>query len=177
MLRVCLDLNVYCAYLRGVQKGHTNTAAQMLVAAVRRGECALGPLQLVTSWGMLNRLRKVWEEDWGVPRTEADQLLAAIAGYAMLGPVSEPPHLTLGGTGLIALKDTEDAHVLDVAVSGRAHLLVTSNFSDFLSYLKDVRENDRIAIYQAPQHRVVIAHLYTAAGWLREGRISIPPSG
>ena len=144
------------------------------MAAVRRGGSTLGPIQLVISWGMLNRLRKVWEDDWGVPRADADPLLAAIAGYAALGPDAEPPHLTLGGTGLVALRDTEDAHVMDVAVAGRADLLVTSNFTDFLDYRKDVREKDRIAIYRAAQHEVVIAHPYTAARWLREGRIVIP---
>jgi hypothetical protein len=148
--------------------------AQSLVAAVRRGDSVLGPIQLVISWGMLNRLRKVWEDDWGVPRAEADPLLAAIAGYATLGPDAKPPYLTLGGTGLIALRDTEDAHVLEVAVAGRADILVTSNFKDFLNYRKDVREENRIAIYRAPLHRVIIAHTYTAAQWLREGRIIIP---
>jgi hypothetical protein len=123
---------------------------------------------------MLNRLRTVWEDDWGVPRAEADPLLATIASYAALGADAEPPHLTLGGTGLIALRDTEDAHVLEVAVAGRADVLVTSNFKDFLSYKKDVREADRVAIYRAPQHRVVIAHPYTAAQWLRDGRIVVP---
>ncbi|HST61910.1 MAG TPA: PIN domain-containing protein [Longimicrobium sp.] len=174
VLRVCLDLNVYVTYLRGLQLGHTDTAAQALVAAVRRGESALGPIQLVISWGMLDRLRKVWEEKWSIPRVEADALLSAIAGYAALGPDLEPPHLMLGGTGLIPLRDTEDAHVLDVAVAGRADLLVTSNFKDFLDYRKDVREENRIAIYQAAQHRVVIVHTHTAAQWLREGKIVIP---
>ncbi|HYW11782.1 MAG TPA: PIN domain-containing protein [Longimicrobium sp.] len=171
---MCLDLNVYCAYLRGLQMGHTDTAAQALVAAVRRGDSALGPVQLVISWGMLNRLRKVWEADWGIPRADADPLLAAIAGYAALGPDAEPPHLMLGGTGLIPLRDSEDAHVLDVAVAGRADLLVTSNFKDFLDYRKDVREENRIAIYHAAQHRVMIVHTYTAAQWLRKGEIVIP---
>ena len=123
---------------------------------------------------MLNRLRKVWEDDWGVPRAEADPLLATIASYAALGADAEPPHLTLGGTGLIALRDSEDAHVLEVAVAGRADLLVTSNFKDFLDYRKDVREEGRIAVYHAPRHRVVIAHPYIAAKWLREGRIVLP---
>ncbi len=171
---MCLDLNVYCAYLRGVQKGHTETAAQALVAAVRAGDSALGPIQLVVSWGMLNRLRKVWEIDWGVARADADQLLAAIAGYAALGPNAEPPHLMLGGTGLIALRDTEDAHVLDVAVAGRANLLVTSNFADFVGYRTDVREENRIAIHDASNHRVVIVHTFRAAQWLREGRVVVP---
>jgi hypothetical protein len=41
---------------------------------------------------MLNRLRKVWEDDWGVPRVEADPLLSAIAGYAAMGRM--PSRLT-----------------------------------------------------------------------------------
>lgn len=173
-LRVCLDLNVYCAYLRGVQQGHTNTAAQLLVAAVRSGYCTLGPVQLVVSWGMLDRLRKVWEDDWGISRADADPLLAAIAGYAALGPDAEPPHLTLGGTGLVPLRDTEDAHVLDVAVASRSDLLVTSNFKDFVDYRTDIREENRIAIHHTAHHRVVIVHTYTAAEWLRDGQIVIP---
>jgi predicted nucleic acid-binding protein len=173
-MRVCLDLNVYCAHLLGLRKGHANTAAQTLIGTVRRGECALGPVQLIVSWGMLNRLRKVLEDDLGVPRLEADHFLAAIAGFATLGPASEPPHLTLGGTGLIPLRDAEDAHVLDVAVAGRADLLITTNFRDFVDNRTDVREENRIAIHHSSQHSVVIAHTFTAVQWLREGRIIIP---
>lgn len=171
---MCLDLNVYCAHLLGLRKGHTNTAAQTLIGMVRRGECAMGPVQLIISWGMLNRLRKVLEDDLGVPRIEADHFLGAIAGFATLGPASEPPHLTLGGTGIVPLRDAEDAHVLDVAIGGRADLLLTSNFKDFVDDRTDVREPDRIAIHHAPHHSVVIAHPFTAVQWLREGRIIIP---
>ena len=174
VLRVCLDLNVYCANLLGLRKGHRDTAAQELVNAVRQGASALGPVQLIVSWGMLDRLRNVLLNGLDVPRAEADDYLGVIAGFAALGPGSEPPHLTLGGTGLLTLRDTEDAHVLEVAVAGRADLLVTSNFKDFVDHQTDVRVPDRVAVHSAPHHSVVIVHTFTAAKWLREGLANIP---
>ena len=146
----------------------------MLVDAVRRGYCSLGPTQLVISWGMLNRLRKVWEVDWGVPPHESEVLLSAIAQIAMRGPLAKDPYLLLGGTGVVPLRDSEDAHVLEVAVAGETDLLVTTNFRDFISYRTRVTKPERIAIHATVGGRVLIAHPFTAAEWIRTGKIVIP---
>lgn len=123
---------------------------------------------------MLNRLQKVWEKDWDVPRELSRPLLSAIAQYAARGPVGAEPYLLLGGTGTLPLRDEEDAHVLDVALSGGAHIIATMNFADFVSYRTEVRDPDRIAIYSTANSRVIIAHLFTIAEWIRRGEIVIP---
>ncbi|HEX6909705.1 MAG TPA: hypothetical protein VF142_04910 [Longimicrobium sp.] len=64
--------------------------------------------------------------------------------------------------------------VMEVALAGRADLIVTNNFKDFVSYRTDVREPERIALHGAADARVIVAQLFTAAQWFREGRIVIP---
>lgn len=58
-LRLCLDLNIWCAALLADRTGKQDTACQSLVKIVREGTCALGSVQLIISWGMLNRLSSV----------------------------------------------------------------------------------------------------------------------
>uniref|UniRef100_B8HZ90 PIN domain-containing protein n=1 Tax=Cyanothece sp. (strain PCC 7425 / ATCC 29141) TaxID=395961 RepID=B8HZ90_CYAP4 len=172
-LRFCLDLNIWCAALLAERKGRQGTAAQTLVQMVRLGTCPLGPVQLVISWGMLNRLRLVLERDLGVIPETADLLIETIGGYAHLGPAGISPQLILGGTGVLALRDQEDAHVLEVAIAGRANLLITANFKDFLSKDTDVVVPEQHAIHNAPGHRFHIVHPYLTLDWLRSG--TIPP--
>jgi PIN domain len=62
-LRVCLDLNIWCAALLADRNGRQDTASQSLVAIVQQGSCLSSPVQLVISWGMLNRLLKVLVRD------------------------------------------------------------------------------------------------------------------
>ena len=107
VLNLCLDLNIWCAAFLADRKGARNTASQTLVDMVRSGQAADLPLQLIVSWGMLTRLRKVFEVDWGVPRPTVDLLVETIAGYARLGPAGTASHLTLGGTGLMPMRDEE----------------------------------------------------------------------
>ncbi|WP_218080467.1 PIN domain-containing protein [Anthocerotibacter panamensis] len=170
-LRLCLDLNIWCAALLSQKKQRQHTAAQLLVALVRNGECALGPVQLVISWGMLNRLQKVWETDWKIDPTTVQSLVEAIAGYAQLGPVAQPPYLLLGGTGVLALADEEDAHVLDTALAGKADYLITANFDDFITSSAQVLEPNRLARYASPKGSVVIVHPYLFIAWVRQGQI------
>jgi predicted nucleic acid-binding protein len=174
VLRVCVDLNVWCAAILADARGRSGSAAQTVVNAVRRGDSSLGEIQLVISWGMLDRLRTVLRREFPLTPEAVEAAINAIFNISRLGPHQEVPYLLLGGTGVLPLRDEEDAHVLEVATAARADLLVTSNFKDFLQYRQDVREKDRIAISQTAPHQVVIAHLYTVAEWLREGRIIIP---
>jgi predicted nucleic acid-binding protein len=174
VLRVCLDLNIWYAAILADARGRSGSASQAFAAALRRGESPLGPLQLVVSWSMLTRLGSALRRKHELSPQTVEAALSAISLISRMGPDPAPPQLLLGGTGVIPLHDEEDGHVLDVAVAGRADLLVTTNFADFVTYRTDVRERDRIAIYSTTAHRVVIAHLFTAAEWLREGRIVIP---
>jgi hypothetical protein len=68
LLGVCLDLNVWCAAFIARRLGRRDTAATYLVEAVRQGQSAAGPLALVVSWGMLERLRAVLTRDLGARR-------------------------------------------------------------------------------------------------------------
>jgi hypothetical protein len=90
----------------------------------------------------------------------------AIRGYAQLG-VS----LTLGGTGVIPIQDTEDAHVLETALAARANVLVTANFKDFLCNDTQLIIPQRHAIYIAPNYRFHIVHLYLMMDWLDRGQM------
>jgi hypothetical protein len=171
VLRVCLDLNIWCGDLISERHGRTGLAAQRLVEIVRNGQSSLGPVQLIISWGMINRLRKVYVQDLGVPSNIAESLLGAIVGYAAVGPSGTSPTLTLGGTGVVPLTDTEDAHVLETCLAGQAHILVTANFKDFLSNDTEVLEAERVAIYHHPKGDLLIAHPYIMADSFKAGAV------
>jgi predicted nucleic acid-binding protein len=137
-LRLCLDLNVLVANLLARAKGRQGTACQALVEAVRRGRCAAGPVQLVISWGMLDRLEDVLRQQLGIARGTAQRYRASLAALAVAGPSGLPPSLTLGGTGVVPLHDLEDRHVLETALAGRADWLVTANLADFIAPGDDI---------------------------------------
>ena len=165
-LRLCLDLNIWCAALLSEKKGRSGTSSQRLVEIVREGKSSLGEVQLIISWGMLNRLSKVLEKDLGVSSLATMMYINAIRGYAQLG-VS----LTLGGTGVTPMQDTEDVHVLETALSGRANLLVTANFKDFLCDDTQLIIPQRHAIHIAPNHRFHIVHPYLMMDWLHQSQM------
>ncbi|MEO5336102.1 MAG: PIN domain-containing protein [Magnetospirillum sp. WYHS-4] len=168
-LNLCLDLNVWCAAFLADRKGLDGTATQTLVRMVRTGQVGEMPVQLIISWGMLTRLRKVMEVDWGISRATVDPVIEAIAGYARTGAAGTAPYLTLGGTGLMPIRDPEDAHVLDTALAGRSHLLVTANFDDFVTAKGRVLESGKIAIVETAAAKLVVAHPFRAVAWLRQG--------
>ncbi len=171
--RVCIDLNVLCAAIFADARGRTGTAAQTVLNADRRGDSALREEQLVISWPMLNTLRRVLHARFPLWPEAVEAAVSAIAGLSRTGPHADGPHLLLGG-GLLPLRDAEDAHVMEVAPAGRADLIVTNNFKDFVTYRTDVREPDRIATYSTADAQVVIAQVFTAAAWVRDGRIVVP---
>jgi predicted nucleic acid-binding protein len=177
-LRVCLDLNIWCAALLADRKGRQNTASQSLVAMVRQRSCLSSPVQLVISWGMLNRLLKVLVQDLKVSTQTAELYISAIAAYARLGAMGASPQLTLGGMGVIPLRDTEDAHVMETAIAGRANILITANFKDFISKDTQVVIPGKHAVYRGPDdHAFQVVHPYLMMDWLRVGQIPSISSG
>jgi predicted nucleic acid-binding protein len=174
-LRVCLDLNIWCAALLADRKGRQNTASQSLVAMVRQGSCLSSPVQIVISWGMLNRLLKVLVQDLKVSAQTAELYISTIAAYARLGAMGASLQLTLGG---IPLRDTEDAHVLETAIAGRANILITANFKDFISKGTEIVISGRHAVYRSPDdHAFQVVHPYLMMDWLRVGQIPNISSG
>jgi PIN domain len=180
-IHLCLDLNIWCAALLADRRGKQSTASQILVEIAKQGSCTLGPVQLVISWGMLNRLRLVLEKDLNIPQSDADLYIDAIRGYAELGASGTSPQLCLGGTGVIPLQDSEDAHVLETALAGRATVIVTANFKDFIS--KDTRiivpqehhnhSAPAHAIHSTPSHVLHIANTSQMMSWIRSGQIPV----
>ena len=162
-MRLCLDLNIWCAALLAERKNRQNTACQSLVSIVREKECSWGRVELVISWGMLNRLEKVLVKDLQVSPLKAQMYLRSIESYTL-----ESPQLTLGGTGVVPLNDLEDAHVLETVSAGKAQILVTANFRDFIDKNVEVREKGRHGIYRSATIRCHIVHPYLMMRWLDE---------
>lgn len=171
ILRVLLDLNIFVAYVLSLSKGRTGTASQFLVQCIRGGSCALGPLQLVVSWGMLNRLEVVLTR-LGYNPADSSGFAEAVAELSRLGPFQESPSVTLGGMGVVALKDEEDAHVLNTAIAGRAGILVTANFKDFDASMLEL-VSGMVGKIKRPDHHLLVAHPKIAARWFREGKIDL----
>jgi predicted nucleic acid-binding protein len=167
MLRLCLDLNIWVAALLADRKGRSNTSSQYLVEIVSSGLYSTGESSLVISWGMLDELRSVITEHLKLSPETAETYVSTIEAYAKLGA-----QLTLGGTGIIGLRDKEDAHVLETAVGGRAEFLVTANFKDFIvDRDTKIEIPDRHAIYYSSAHSLQIVHPYLMVEWLRIGSL------
>jgi predicted nucleic acid-binding protein len=163
MLRLCLDLNIWVAALLADRKGRTNTGSQYLVEIVKSGSSPVGAVNLIISLGMLDELKSVIVEHLGLNIETSDAYVSAIEEYAKLGA-----QLTLGGTGVIGLRDIEDAHVLETAIAGRADFLVTANFKDFLvDRDTKIEIPDRHAIYYSSAHSLQIVHPYLMLEWTR----------
>ncbi len=160
-MRVCVDLNIWCADLLARQAGRRDTAAQAIVAAVR-GRPGREPLQLVISWGMLQRLGQVVRREFGFAPETASALCDAIAGYAQAGP-----SLALGGVGVLPIHDPEDRHVLETAWAGRAAVLVTADFAGFLAADAEVLIPDRLARLTRGDRQLHLIHPFPFAAWLR----------
>jgi predicted nucleic acid-binding protein len=163
-LRICLDLNVWCAAFIARRLGRRDTAAMALVDGVRRGHSPRGPLSLVVSWGMLERLRAVLARDLGFSEADAARLVELVASYAREGP-----SLTLGGVGVIPIHDTEDRHVLETAWAGGADILVTANLQDFVQSDGEVILESRVLRLVSAGRSMILAHPFETAQWLRNG--------
>ena len=174
VIRICLDLNVWCAAWLADRAGRRDTASQMLVEATRSGHSGQALLQLVVSWGMLERLRHVLVDQLLFERRDAGALTDAIAGYAHIGP-----SLTLGGVGVIPIHDLEDRHVLETAWAGRSDVLVTANLRDFVQDEDKVVLEDRIWRLTRGDADLIVMHPFEAARSLRDGtlRMTVDSAG
>ena len=173
VLRLCLDLNIWVTALLADIRGRQGTACQTIVERVQQGHCLCQPVQLIVSWGMLNRLRQVLIQNLQVSTPTVEQYLNTITAYAQLGAMDLSPQLTLGGTGILPLRDLEDVHVLETAIAGKADVLITANFRDFLAKDTNVIAPERHAIHTTADHAFQIVHPYLFLAWMRDGQI--PP--
>jgi predicted nucleic acid-binding protein len=167
MLRLCLDLNVWVAALLADRKGRSNTGSQYLVEIIRSGYCPFGTVDLVISFGMIDELNSVIVEHLGLSTETAVAYTSAIEEYTKLGM-----QLTLGGTGVLPMKDTEDAHVLETAIAGRADFIITANFKDFIiDRDTKIEIPDRLAVYYSSAHSLQIIHPYLMVDLLKRGTL------
>lgn len=162
--RWCLDLNIwYGAFLAKPKlQGHEGSACQFLVNIAANGKCDLAKVDLIISFGMLNRLYSAFIRH-GIPEESARFHIDLIQTYAALGP-----SLTLGGTGILPLNDLEDRHVLETALAGKADLLITINHQDFLTKEVSPILPEYHYLYQAPNHRMQIVHPFLLCSWFRQ---------
>jgi predicted nucleic acid-binding protein len=170
LLRLCLDLNVWVADFLGTRRGKRGGSSPWLADAVRSGACQAGPLQLVVSLGMLDRLSLVLTREFRIEADAAETLVRAIGSVASFGPAGDHPQALVGG-GVYPLRDEEDRHVLEVAIAGQADLLVTANMADFeTDDILKIGDGVRIRLYPRPgQATLVITHPDQARNWLRAG--------
>jgi hypothetical protein len=134
-----------------------------LVEAVGSGQSPRGPVALVVSWGMLERLRIVLARDLGFSDRDAARLVELIASYAREGP-----SLTLGGVGVIPIHDVEDRHVLETAWAARADILVTANLADFIQDADHMVRQGRRYRLNRGGGSMILAHPFEAIHWLRD---------
>lgn len=132
-VKVCLDVNVYVKDMLGAALGRNGSSSQ-IIEWIRKGQCALGELELGVSWHMLETLRIVLLRLLG---TDVDPVvsayISAIAGLSRVGRSGiEGPFLALGPAGPVSVFDEEDSTVLGAALAFKADLLVTENIRDFL---------------------------------------------
>jgi predicted nucleic acid-binding protein len=160
-MRVCLDLNVWIADLLATRAGRSATAAQLAVAAVRGGPARI-PLQLVISWGMLQRLEEVLLREFRFTAEPAADLVRAIVGYAHAGPT-----LSLGGVGVLPIHDAEDRHVLETAWAGQAEALVTADLRGFVRADAEMLQQGRLARLRRGDRTLHVVHPFLFAAWLR----------
>lgn len=170
LLRLCLDLNVWVADFLGTRRHRRSGSSPWLADAMRSGACSAGPLQLVISLGMLDRLAVVLVREFEVEADVAETLVRAIGSMASFGPAGDHPHAIVGG-GVYPLRDEEDRHVLEVAVAGEADLLVTANMADFeAADILKVSDGSRVRLHPRPGRApLIIAHPDLARDWLRAG--------
>jgi hypothetical protein len=82
--------------------------------------------------------------------------------------------------GVIPLRDTEDAHVLETAKAahqesaGRADFLITANFKDFIMEKTAIVSPNRYALHQGSECTIHIVHPYLMMEWLRTSNMPAP---
>jgi hypothetical protein len=162
MYRICADLNVWCSALLSRSMGRTATASQVIVDALMVGASARGPLALVISWGMLERLNMVLGREFGFTPEQAITATTALASRAAGGP-----SLSLGGVGVLPIHDSEDRHVLETGWAGEAHMLITADLGGFIQRDPQIIIPDRVFRLRRGGRNMHVAHTFDAAAWLR----------
>jgi hypothetical protein len=179
-LRVLLDVNVFVRLVKAKREQRAGTTAQRIFSALETGRMCGRPAQIVTSHRMMDTLGDVLIR-LSVPAEQAEEFSRAVVDAMKAGPEQLDPHLILGGTPDLRLKDAEDAAVLATAFGASAHDIITDNLTDFMPPGCEVYETTRLRfrdgfertltcnILDRPDGlEVVVAHPIDFANWIEE---------
>jgi hypothetical protein len=185
-LRLCVDLNIWYAWYLAGANGRNGTVIQKIVEIVQDGRSTAGPVQLIVSHTMLSRMMDVLVRK-GASAESAHRFTRLISNIAALGPCLEYPHVILGGgfeptreaisqsydpydPNHMPLRiDNEDGRVLDTAIGGHAHALVTNNFKDFRYHQDSIIESSSIRIRRTAGGYLYVLKPAPMLDWLRTG--------
>jgi hypothetical protein len=185
-LRLCVDLNIWYAWYLAEANGRSGTVVQKIIEIVQDGRSTAGPVQLVVSHTMLSRMMDVLVRK-GASAESAHRFSRLIANFASLGPCLEYPHVVLGGgfeptreaisqsydpydpNHLPSRIDNEDGRVLDTAIGGHAHALVTNNFKDFRYHQDSIIESGSVRIRRTAGGFLYVLKPAPMLDWLRTG--------
>ena len=187
-LRVVLDVNIFVPVVMARSEGRTGTAAQRIFSALQVGFACGRPAQIIVSHRMIDTLAGVLQR-LSVSERTADEVAGAIVNAAKKGPEGLEPHLILGGTPDLTLRDTEDGDVLATAFAARAHVLVTDNLSDFATADCETYDTVKLRFPDCAERRLschilrrpdglelVVAHPIDFAGWIAQSFDPTPKS-
>ena len=179
-MRLCIDINIWIAFLLTTQHGRSGTPAQAIVALARGMKLGNRPVQLVVSVEMIDTVQRVLE------RLGFSSLAACTFGTSLIdlmkaGPEGLDPYLLISGRDQIAMRVREDAGVLATAIAAKVNLLVTDNLTDFKTNDCEVfstqavksggRERQLFMLIHERQDRVcvIVAHPIDVVAWIEQG--------
>ena len=180
-LRLCIDVNVWVAFLMAIQNGRTGASAQAIVAIVREMKIADRPVQLVVSLEMADTLERVLTRV-GFTAARSHDFANSIVDLMKAGPDHLDPHLLISGRDQLGMHDREDAGVLGTAIAAKVDLLVTDNLRDFQTNDSETRKTRLVhsrgvqrQLFSVIHERgdgvsIVVAHPVDAVDWLQNGQ-------
>lgn len=180
-LRICIDVNVWVAFLMAIQNGRKETSAQSIVAVAREMKFGDRPVQLIISLEMSDTLERVLTRV-GFSTARSHDFASSVIDLMKAGPEELDPHLLISGRDQLGMHDREDAGVLATAIAAKADLIVTDNLKDFKTNDSETIETRTVRsgkvqrrlfcviVERADGVSVVVAHPVDVVDWLRTGR-------
>jgi hypothetical protein len=189
--RICLDINVFYADLKGRSLRVFPSSCAELVEAVSEGTCPAGGIQLIISIPMLEQWQNVLVRHFNYSQENAEEAAFILYSYATEGPLQMNPLMVVGSDFYPFASETDiireaqkhvhethklfneiqdDKYVLLTAIAGKADILATANIKDFI--IRDAIQFERDDVIVIPNiiHNLVIAKPSFITFWLRQGK-------
>jgi len=191
--RLSLDINILFADVLSARLGRSQSAATMLVDAVRDGRCRAGPVQLIISVPIIENWADVLRRHFHYDPEAANAKAWSLYDYAVEGPLGTLPSLVVGAghipfaseqdqqraildhmrpenAGKLLAEISDDRHVLLAAVAGHADILVTADMQDF-TRRPTIRFRDRtdVVLFEYADRALVVARPGFVAHWFDQG--------